>query len=136
RPPFFGEVKILCQKSNALAPVTALRRRAFNGPFTPLADTPDLVPCCHRQLGMRACVQEYRAVIEYPLLLVFPVAMAFAGAMDLLTMTIPNRISILLVAGFAIAAAAIGIGWAALASHLGAGLLMLVIGIAMFSLGW
>jgi prepilin peptidase CpaA len=75
-------------------------------------------------------------VIEYPVLLVFPIAMAFAGAMDLLTMTIPNRISIILVAGFAIAAAIMGIGWWALASHLGAGLLMLAIGIAMFSLGW
>jgi prepilin peptidase CpaA len=75
-------------------------------------------------------------VIEYPVLLVFPAAMAFAGAMDLLTMTIPNRISIILVASFAIAAAIMGIGWWALASHLGAGLLMLTIGIAMFSLGW
>ena len=75
-------------------------------------------------------------MIEYPVLLVFPIAMAFAGAMDLLTMTIPNRISIILVAGFAIAAAIMGIGWWAVASHLGAGLLMLAIGIAMFSLGW
>lgn len=75
-------------------------------------------------------------MIEYPVLLVFPIAMAFAGAMDLLTMTIPNRISIILVAGFAIAAAIMGIGWWAVASHLGAGLLMLTIGIAMFSLGW
>jgi prepilin peptidase CpaA len=75
-------------------------------------------------------------VIEYPVLLVFPAAMAFAGAMDLLTMTIPNRISIILVASFAIASAIMGIGWWALASHLGAGLLMLTIGITMFSLGW
>ena len=75
-------------------------------------------------------------MIEYPILLIFPVAMAFAGAMDLLTMTIPNRVSILLVVGFAIAAAMTGISWQALASHVGAGALMLVVGIGMFALGW
>ena len=75
-------------------------------------------------------------MIEYPILLIFPAAMAFAGAMDLLTMTIPNRISIVLVASFAIAAAMMGIGWWALANHLAAGLLMLVIGIGMFAMGW
>jgi len=75
-------------------------------------------------------------VIEYAVILVFPAAMAFAGAMDLLTMTIPNRVSIVLVAAFAVAAAMVGIGWWALASHVGAGLLMLTIGIGMFALGW
>jgi prepilin peptidase CpaA len=75
-------------------------------------------------------------VIEYAVLLVFPAAMAFAAAMDLFTMTIPNRISIALVAAFCVAAAMAGIGWQAFASHVGAGFLMLVIGIGMFSLGW
>jgi prepilin peptidase CpaA len=51
-------------------------------------------------------------------------------------MTIPNRISLVLVAAFAVAAAMMGIGWWALASHVGAGLLMLAIGIGMFALGW
>jgi prepilin peptidase CpaA len=75
-------------------------------------------------------------VIEYAVILVFPAAMAFAGAMDLLTMTIPNRVSIVLIAAFAVAAAMMGIGWWALASHVGAGLLMLAVGIGMFALGW
>ncbi len=75
-------------------------------------------------------------MIEYAVILVFPAAMAFAGSMDLLTMTIPNRISIVLVAAFVVAAAMMGIGWWALASHVGAGLLMLTIGIGMFTLGW
>ena len=38
---------------------------------------------------------------EIPLLVVFPVLMACAAASDLLTMTIPNKLSLLLVAGFA-----------------------------------
>lgn len=75
-------------------------------------------------------------MIEYAVLLVFPAAMAFAAAMDLFTMTIPNRVSITLVAAFCLAAAMMGIGWQAFASHVGAGLLMLVIGIGMFSRGW
>ena len=37
-------------------------------------------------------------MLEYPLLLVFPVAMAFAAAFDLFTMTIPNKVSVALVA--------------------------------------
>lgn len=75
-------------------------------------------------------------MIEYAVLLVFPAAMAFAGAMDLFTMTIPNRISIVLVVAFGVAAAMTGIGWAGLANHVGAGLLMLCVGIGMFALGW
>lgn len=62
--------------------------------------------------------------------------MAFAGAMDLFTMTIPNRITVALVLAFALAAILAPLGWASLASHVGAGFLMLVIGILMFSQGW
>jgi prepilin peptidase CpaA len=75
-------------------------------------------------------------VIEYAVLLVFPAAMAFAGAMDLFTMTIPNRISIVLVVAFGVAAVMTGMSWAGLVNHLGAGMLMLSIGIGMFALGW
>ncbi len=73
---------------------------------------------------------------HYALLLTFPAIMAFAGSIDLLTMTIPNRVSLALLAAFPIAALLIGMDWAALASHLGAGALMLVVGIAMFARGW
>lgn len=75
-------------------------------------------------------------MLEFILFLSFPAAMAFAGAMDLFTMTIPNRISIGLVLAFVIAAIAAPLGWADIASHLGAGLLMLAVGIGMFALGW
>jgi prepilin peptidase CpaA len=75
-------------------------------------------------------------VLEYPLLLVFPLAMAFAGTMDLLTYTIPNRISLALVAGFLLAAPLAGMPWHNFFAHLGAGFTMLVVGMAMFSLGW
>jgi prepilin peptidase CpaA len=69
-------------------------------------------------------------------LLTFPAAMVFAGSMDLLTMTIPNRISLALVAAFLLVAPFAGLGWVGFAGHVGAGALMLAIGIVMFSLGW
>ncbi|MFV0298175.1 MAG: prepilin peptidase [Hyphomicrobiaceae bacterium] len=75
-------------------------------------------------------------MFEFALFLMFPAAMAFAGAMDLFTMTIPNRITIGLVIAFVVAAIAAPLGWEALASHVGAGLLMLGVGILMFARGW
>ncbi len=75
-------------------------------------------------------------MFTYALLLVFPAAMFFAAAMDLFTMTIPNRISLALIASFAIAAPLCGLPAMAYASHLGAGLLMLGIGFLMFWRGW
>jgi prepilin peptidase CpaA len=75
-------------------------------------------------------------VLEYPLLLVFPAAMAFAGAMDLLTMTIPNRVSLALLAAFAAAAPLTGMPWPQFFSHLLAGFMMLAVGILMFARGW
>ncbi len=75
-------------------------------------------------------------MLEHALLLVFPAAMAFAGAMDLLTMTIPNRVSLVLAAAFPIAAAFAGIPLDQLLLHLGAGTLVLAIGVLFFSQGW
>jgi prepilin peptidase CpaA len=75
-------------------------------------------------------------VTHYALLLTFPAIMAFAGSIDLLTMTIPNRVSLALVAAFPVAAALIGMDWTTFASHLGAGALMLIVGIGMFARGW
>ena len=75
-------------------------------------------------------------MIEFPLLLMFPAAMAFAGAMDFFTMTIPNRVSLALIAGFAVVAAMAGAPWMLVANHVAAGLLFLGVGIFMFSMGW
>lgn len=75
-------------------------------------------------------------LLESPLLLIFPAAMAFAASMDLLTMTIPNRISLALLAGFAIAVPVTGMSWEQLGSHLGAFVLVLSCTITMFALGW
>lgn len=70
------------------------------------------------------------------LLVIFPFLMAYAAASDLLTMTIPNRLSLALVAAFPVAALALGLGWAEAGSHVAAGALTLLITFAMFSFGW
>jgi prepilin peptidase CpaA len=73
-------------------------------------------------------------VIESALLLTFPMAMAFAAANDLFTMKIPNKISILLVAAFAVAALYIRMPVETLGMHVGIGAATLAVGFVMFSL--
>jgi prepilin peptidase CpaA len=75
-------------------------------------------------------------MFENPLILIFPLAMAFAASMDLFTMTIPNRVSILLVVSFGIIAWIVGPSWAVLNKHLTVGAIVFVAAIAMFAMGW
>ncbi len=73
-------------------------------------------------------------MFEYPLLFVFPLFMAYAAASDLLTMTIPNRISLVLIAAFLLLAPLAGLGWPAFWQHMAAGAVVLAAGIALFAL--
>ena len=76
------------------------------------------------------------STLDTLLLLVFPALMAFAAVSDLLTMTIPNRVSLLLIAGFLAMAWLIGMDWQTIGLHFAAGALVLVITFTMFALGW
>jgi len=69
-------------------------------------------------------------------LCVFPGAMALAGSMDLVTMTIPNRISIFLLVAFAVLAPFVGLTPMQFAGHIASGAAMLAIGVFMFARGW
>ncbi len=75
-------------------------------------------------------------LLDAALLLIFPALMAFAASSDLFTMTISNRVSILLVAGFAALAFASGQPAAVALQHVGAGVLVLVIAFVFFARGW
>jgi prepilin peptidase CpaA len=75
-------------------------------------------------------------VIETSLLVVFPALMAYAAASDLLTMTIPNKLSIALVVAFAAYALVGGLPWPVVAMHAGAGATVLVVAFALFAFGW
>jgi len=69
------------------------------------------------------------------LLVLVPGSMAFAAAMDLLTTTIPNRVGLFMVLAFFPAAGLTGLGVGDIASHLGAGLGVLLFGMALFRFG-
>ena len=69
-------------------------------------------------------------------LLLFPALMAFAAASDLFTMTISNRISLLLVAGFVLLALIGGMSLHAISMHVAAALVVLTITFACFAFGW
>jgi prepilin peptidase CpaA len=69
-------------------------------------------------------------------LTLFPGVMAFAAASDFLTMRIANRVSLLLIVGFALLAALGGMTGAELLSHLGAGAAVLTAAFACFACGW
>ena len=69
-------------------------------------------------------------------LLLFPALIAFAASSDLLTMTISNRISLGLAAGFLALAAITGMDLASIGMHLAAAALVLTIGFTCFSFGW
>jgi prepilin peptidase CpaA len=75
-------------------------------------------------------------MLDIARLLFFPSLMAFAAASDLFTMTISNRISLLLIAGFALLAFFSGMQLSELGSHVGAGITVLVITFACFAFGW
>jgi prepilin peptidase CpaA len=70
------------------------------------------------------------------LLLIFPVLMVCAAAMDLTTMTIPNKLSIALAGAFALFVAAGGLSWSHAAMHLAAGVIVLAVGFGLFAAGW
>lgn len=74
-------------------------------------------------------------MFEVALLMSFPALVTFGGAYDLLTMTIPNRVSIALMVLFFVAALVIGIPGAAMINHVTAGVAMFAAGIALFAIG-
>jgi prepilin peptidase CpaA len=75
-------------------------------------------------------------VIDLVRLILFPTIMAFAASSDLLTMTISNRVSIILVAGFLVLALMSGMAPAEVLSHIGAGALVLLVSFGFFTRGW
>jgi prepilin peptidase CpaA len=75
-------------------------------------------------------------VVDAIRLILFPTMMAFAASSDLLTMTISNRVSLILAGGFFALALATGMGWADMLSHVGAGCVVLVVAFGFFTRGW
>jgi len=66
----------------------------------------------------------------------FPALMAMSASLDLLTMTIPNRIPVALVVGYFILAAMTGMPPQLVVFDLSCGLAVLLVTFVMFSLSW
>ena len=74
-------------------------------------------------------------ILDIARLLLFPALMAFAAASDLFTMTISNRVSLALAAGFLALALLSGMGLYDILSHLGAGAAVLDGGLCLLCHG-
>src|ERR1700694_668651 len=75
-------------------------------------------------------------ILDITRLMLFPALMAFAAASDLFTMTISNRVSLALAAGFLILAFLSGMALHDLLSHVGAGAAVLAAAFVCFAMGW
>ncbi|WP_439923478.1 A24 family peptidase [Nitrobacter sp. JJSN] len=75
-------------------------------------------------------------ILDILRLLLFPTLMAFAASSDLLTMTISNRVSLLLIAGFFVLAVASGMGPTEIGQHIAAGAIVLALSFTCFAMGW
>jgi prepilin peptidase CpaA len=75
-------------------------------------------------------------IIDSVRLILFPTIMAFAASSDLLTMTISNRISIVLVGGFFALALMSGMAATEVLAHAGAAALVLIVTFGFFTRGW
>jgi len=69
-------------------------------------------------------------------LLLFPALMAFAASSDLFTMTISNRLSLLLAGGFFLLTLVTGLGLTAVGMHMAAAAMVLVVAFVFFWRGW
>ncbi|WP_029908912.1 prepilin peptidase [Caulobacter sp. UNC358MFTsu5.1] len=74
--------------------------------------------------------------LQFALLLVFPALVVVAGLKDATSYTIPNWISLALIAAFAPVALVSGASLATLGLCLAAGLAALLVGMGMFAAGW
>ena len=75
-------------------------------------------------------------ILDIVRLSLFPALMAFAAASDLFTMTISNRVSLVLAAGFLLLALLSGMAPYDILTHAGAGAAVLAVGFGCFAMGW
>ncbi|WP_136657771.1 prepilin peptidase [Nitratireductor sp. XY-223] len=74
-------------------------------------------------------------MINAAIMVIFPLCLAFAALMDMLTMTIPNRVSLILLASFAVLAPMTGMDWATYGEHFAAGLIVFAVCFVLFGFG-
>jgi prepilin peptidase CpaA len=75
-------------------------------------------------------------MVQQLLFVFFPIGVAYGAASDIMTMTITNRLVLILVAGFFLVTPLVGMDLTTFAFHLLAGATVLVVSFALFSFGW
>lgn len=74
-------------------------------------------------------------MLEALIFVVFPFCMVFAALSDMLSMTIANRVPLLLIAVFALVAPLTGMEWSTYGLHFAAGAMVLCATFALFAMG-
>lgn len=74
-------------------------------------------------------------MLEAIIFVIFPLCMIFAAVSDMLSMTIANRVSVLLVLAFVVLAPLTGMAWPEIGMHLAAGAAALTVTFALFAIG-
>lgn len=74
-------------------------------------------------------------MLEATIFVVFPFCMLFAAISDMVSMTIANRVSVILVATFAVLAPLTGMDWNTYGMHFAAGGIVLVTTFTLFAIG-
>ena len=74
-------------------------------------------------------------MLEALIFVVFPFCMAFAIVSDMVSMTIANRVPLVLLAAFVVVAPLTGMAWADFGWHLAAGALVLACTFGLFAIG-
>jgi prepilin peptidase CpaA len=74
-------------------------------------------------------------MLEAAILVIFPFCMVYAALSDMVSMTIANRVSLLLVGAFVVLAPLTGMDWHTFAWHLAAGAIVLVVTFTVFAIG-
>lgn len=74
-------------------------------------------------------------MLEALIFVVFPFCMAFAIVSDMVSMTIANRVSLILLATFAVVAPATGMAWVDYGWHFAAGAMVLACTFVLFAVG-
>jgi prepilin peptidase CpaA len=75
-------------------------------------------------------------LLHFSVLAFFPALMALSASMDLLTLTIPNRICLSLALGYLVLAALLGVSAADMLLNISCASAILAIAFVMFALGW
>ena len=75
-------------------------------------------------------------MVQHLLFALFPLGVAFGAATDVVSMTIPNRLVLALLAGFVLLAPVVGMDLETFALHLAAGAIVLAVSFACFAFGW